>query len=156
MMKLEPMVWALALTLSSSFVVYEGVRRAQLDAARGIDAKELYRALSSAQAKLQIVDIRGDVEENYEDVHVPGAIPFPGCDLEKTPPLARDRIVPSIPTIIVSADGDIAAADAAACSAFFTSVRTLNGGIEAWSDENLPEDSGEFIPPKPSAGGGCL
>ncbi len=153
MMKLEPIAWALALALSSGFVVYEGARRADIDSARGIEPRELYKALSS-QTKWQIVDVRGDIEDNYEDVHVPGAIPFPGCKLEDAPEAARVRIVPSMPTVVVSADG--AAADFAACKDFFTSARNLNGGVEAWSDENLPEDSGEYIPPKPSAGGGCL
>ena len=38
----------------------------------------------------------------------------------------------------------------------FKLARNLEGGIEGWTDEGLPEDSGEYVPPKPGAGGGCL
>jgi hypothetical protein len=69
-------------------------------------------------------------------------------------PKVMERILPSVPTIIVSEDGDAEAFKK--CATFFTSARNLEGGLEAWVDANLPEDSGEYIPPKPSAGGGCL
>jgi len=153
-MSLEPIAWIAALALSSSFVVYEGGRRADIDERTGLAPKALYKMIGSSQTKLQIVDVRPDPSENYEDTHVPGALPFPDCDLDKTPAGAKDRIVPSVPTIVVSADGDPKAF--AKCAAFFTSARNLEGGLEGWVDASLPEDSGEYIPPKPSAGGGCL
>lgn len=153
-MSLEPIIYAAALLASSGFVVYEGARRAELDERVGITPKELYGKIAKSQVKLQIVDVRPDPEENYEDTHVPGALPFPGCDLAITPEKARERILKSVPTIVVSQAGD--AATFARCAASFTSARNLSGGLDAWVDENLPEDSGEFAPPKPSAGGGCL
>lgn len=153
-MSLEPLAWVAALAMSSSFVVLEGSRRAELDERTAVAPKELYKRIGSSQTKLQIVDVRPDPEENYEDTHVPGALPFPGCDVAKTPEGAKARILKSVPTIVVSADGD--PKEFAACAAYFTSARNLEGGLEAWIDANLPEDSGEYIPPKPSAGGGCL
>lgn len=153
-MSLEPVAWIAALALSSSFVVAQGARRAELDEQVAIAPKQLYKLIGSSQVKLQIVDVRPDISENYEDTHVPGAIPFPGCDLNALPENIRDRVVPSVPTIVVSAEGD--RADFDKCRAFFTSPRNLAGGLEAWVDDNLPEDSGEYVPPKPSAGGGCL
>lgn len=153
-MSLEPVAWVAALALSSSFVVSQGVRRAELDEATPIAPKALYKLVSSPNVKLQIVDVRPDPSENYEDTHLPGAIPFPGCDPTGMDPKVMERILPSVPTIVVSEDGE---ADAfKKCAAFFTSARNLEGGLEAWVDANLPEDSGEYIPPKPSAGGGCL
>jgi rhodanese-related sulfurtransferase len=153
-MTLEPFVYAAALLASSGFVVYEGARRAELDEKVGVTPRELYGKIAKSQVKLQIVDVRPDPEENYEDTHVPGAIPFPGCDLAMTPDKAKDRVLKSVPTIVVSESGDRATFDK--CAAFFTSARNLTGGLDAWVEENLPEDSGEFVPPKPSAGGGCL
>lgn len=153
-MSLEPIAWVAALALSSSFVVSQGARRAELDEQTPITGKQLYKMIGTSTVKLQIVDVRPDPTENYEDTHVPGAIPFPGCDMSAVPEPVKDRIVKSIPTIVVSEDGD--AATFAKCAAFFTSARNLEGGLEGWVDANLPEDSGEYIPPKPSAGGGCL
>jgi rhodanese-related sulfurtransferase len=153
-MSLEPIAWVAALALSSSFVVYEGDRRADIDERTALAPKALYKMIGSSQTKLQIVDVRPDPSENYEDTHVPGALPFPDCDLDKTPAGAKDRIVRSVPTIVVSAEGDPKVFEK--CAAFFTSARNLDGGLEAWIDASLPEDSGEYIPPKPSAGGGCL
>jgi hypothetical protein len=153
-MSIEPVAWVAALALSSSFVVSQGVRRAELDEATPIAPKALYKLVSSPNVKLQIVDVRPDPSENYEDTHLPGAIPFPGCDQAGVDPGVMERILPSVPTIIVSEDGDGEAFKK--CAAFFTSSRNLEGGLDAWVEANLPEDSGEYIPPKPSAGGGCL
>ncbi|MFT3912703.1 MAG: rhodanese-like domain-containing protein [Anaeromyxobacteraceae bacterium] len=101
-----------------------------------------------------MVDVRPDLSAGYEDARVPGALPMPGCDLAAAPEKARARIVPSVPTVIVTATGS--AAEAARCAGFFTSARLLAGGQEAWTDANLPEDSGEYSPPSAKAGGGCL
>jgi rhodanese-related sulfurtransferase len=153
-MSLEPIAWVAALALSSSFVVLQGVRRAELDEQTPIAPKALYKMVSSPNVKLQIVDVRPDPSENYEDTHLPGAIPFPGCDSAGVDPKVMERILRSVPTIVVSEDGD--AEVFKTCTTYFTSARNLEGGLEAWVDANLPEDSGEYIPPKPSAGGGCL
>lgn len=154
MRRLEPLLWVAALAVLSGMVVTEGKRRTALEAQVPVDAKALYRTLATSKAALQIVDVRADLAEGYEDARVPGALPMPGCDLATTPEKARDRIVPSVPTVIVTSSGD--AAEAARCEGFFTSARLLAGGMEGWSDANLPEDSGEYSPPSAKAGGGCL
>jgi rhodanese-related sulfurtransferase len=119
-----------------------------------VTARELYRTLARSRAALQVVDVRADLADGYEDARVPGAIPLPGCDLAATPERARDRVYPSVPTVLVTSSGD--PAEAARCAGFFTTARLLAGGMEAWSDANLPEDSGEYSPPSAKAGGGCL
>lgn len=150
----EPLAWFLAIALLLGGVVVEGRRRVSLEARVPVGAKELYGLLARSQVRYQIVDVRADLAEGYEDDHIPGAVPMPECDPEKTPKAARDRILPSVPTIIVSEEGDAAAF--ARCAARFTTARNLGGGMKAWDDANLPEDTGEYTPPSSRAGGGCL
>ena len=150
---LEPVAWVGALVVLSALMLSAGMENARLKAQLPIAPKALYKELAKTRAPLQVIDIREDLEE-YEDTHVPGAIPFPGCDPNKTAPEVMERIIPSIPTVIVTEDGDEAAFKK--CAPFFKSARNLKGGIEAWDDEGLPEDSDEYVPPKPGAGGGCL
>ena len=148
--------WGVLTSLAGLFAVLtlvEGVRAEKLAASEPIDPKAFYETLKTSKVKIQIVDVR-DGDDDYDDMHLPGAIPFPNCDLAATPEGARDRIIPSVLTLVVSDDGDEALF--AKCAAFFTSARNLKGGMTAWDDENLPEDSGEYVPPKASAGGGCL
>jgi hypothetical protein len=125
---LEPLAWVAVLALLSGMVLSEGKRRTALEGRVPVGVKELYRT--------------------------PGSIPMPGCDLARAPEPARDRVYPSVPTVIVTASGD--PAEAARCAGFFASARLLAGGMEAWSASNLPEDSGEYSPPSAKAGGGCL
>jgi rhodanese-related sulfurtransferase len=153
-MSLEPLGWAAALALSTSFVVYEGARRADLDEQTPLSAKALYKAIGTSSVKLQIVDVRPDPVDRYEDDHVPGAIPFPGCDPAAVDDQIKPFLVPSLPTVIVSQDGD--AKVFATCTAFFTAARNLQGGFDAWEEANLPTVGDVYVPPKPSAGGGCL
>jgi rhodanese-related sulfurtransferase len=135
-------------------VVSEGRRRSALEAQVPIAPRELYRTLAKGKSAVQVVDVRPDLGAGFEEARVPGALPMPGCALATTPEKARSRIVPSAPTVVVTASGD--PAEAAACAGFFTSARLLAGGMEAWSDASLPEDSGEYTPPSTKAGGGCL
>ena len=133
-----------------ALIFVEGTRAHTLEERVALLPAELYRKLAKSQVKLQIVDARA--LDEYEDTRIPGAVPFPGCT---TPvPAAEKHVLASVPTIIVSATGD--AATFASCRARFTSARNLAGGMTAWSDAGLPEDSGEYVPPKPGAGGGCL
>lgn len=151
----EAAAWLGLLALLGGGVVAEGRTRADLERRIPVAPEELYRSLARSQAAVQIVDVREDLVDEYEDAHVPGAIPYPGCDPEKAPPAARERVLPSVPTVIVAAgaaDGEAAEA----CAARFTTARVLAGGMEAWSDANLPEDSGEYAAPSAKAGGGCL
>lgn len=149
----EPAVWLCLLALFGALLAREAAANARLQAQVPLAAKELYQAIATSQQKLQLVDVRAALDD-YQDTHVPGAIPFPGCDASKAPPGAAERVLASVPTIIISADGDPAAY--AACARHFTQARNLAGGLDAWVDANLPEDSGEYVPPKPAAGGGCL
>ncbi|HSN90682.1 MAG TPA: rhodanese-like domain-containing protein [Anaeromyxobacteraceae bacterium] len=152
--KLEVLVWAAVLAGLSALVVAEGRERSDLERRVPIPVQQFYRTLARSQTTWQVVDVRGDLARGYEDARVPGALPMPGCDVARAPEAARDRILASVPTVIVTESG--ADGELYRCAAFFTSARVLAGGMEAWSDANLPEDSGEYSPPSAKAGGGCL
>lgn len=151
---LETVAWLVVLLVLSAFVVGEGRKRARLEAQVPLTAAELYRTLARSQTSWQVVDAREDLAGGYEDAHVPGAVPMPACDLARTPEAARQRIHRGVPTVIVTASGG--QDELRRCLASFTSARALAGGMSAWSDENLPEDSGTYTPPSARAGGGCL
>lgn len=151
---LETAGWIALLAALGGAVVAEGATRADLERRLPIEPQEVYRALARSQATLQIVDVREDLVEDYEDAHVPGAIPWPACDPDQAPEAARGRVLPSVPTVIVGLGGDDDLT--ARCAGRFTSARRLAGGMEGWSDANLPEDSGEYSAPSSKAGGGCL
>ena len=150
---LEPGAWFTIITVLSVLILGAGMKSAELREALPIPPKALYKILAKSKRTLQIVDVREDAEE-FEDTHVPGALPFPGCDLDKTPDEVRPHVLASVPTIVVSEEGDPEVFKK--CQSFFKLARNLEGGIEGWTDEGLPEDSGEYVPPKPGAGGGCL
>jgi rhodanese-related sulfurtransferase len=152
--RLEPAGWAALLLLLSGLVVSEGARRADLERRVPLSPAELYRTLARAGAGWQVIDARLDVAGEYEDAHVPGAIPMPACDLARAPEVARQRIHRAVPTVIVTATGD--GEEVRRCLAGFAAARSLAGGMEAWSEANLPEDSGEYSAPSAKAGGGCL
>jgi rhodanese-related sulfurtransferase len=149
----EPAGWIAALAVASGLVWAEGGRRAALEAKVPVAPRELYRTLARSQAGLQIVDVR-EGGDGYADAHVPGAIPLPGCDLARAPERSRARIVRSAPTVLIGATG--LDEETRRCAGLFTAARRLAGGMEAWSGENLPEDSGDYAPPSSKAGGGCL
>jgi len=151
---IEPVAWAALLLALSALVVGEGRRRADLERRLPLAPAELYRTLARSQTSFQVIDARRDLAAEYEDAHVPGAIPMPTCDPALAPEAARGRIHRAVPTVIVTANGD--AAEARHCTARFTSARTLAGGMAAWSGAKLPEDSGEYSAPSARAGGGCL
>jgi rhodanese-related sulfurtransferase len=150
----EPLAWIAALAVLSVLVAAAGSERAALERRLPLEPRELYRTLARSQSAVQIVDVREDLADGYEDAHLPGAIPLPGCDLARAPEQARARIHRSAPTVLVGATG--AAEETTRCAGLFTSARTLAGGMEAWSDASLPEDAGEYSPPSTRAGGGCL
>ena len=153
MKKLEVVVYLALIAALSAMVGLEGQRNTELQSKAQLTPKKLYARLSNPQLKLQIVDAREDLAE-YEDTHVPGAIPFPGCDPAMAPAAAKDRVYGYVPTVIITAEGDAATFEK--CRAQFTVAWNLAGGMTAWSDQTLPEDSGEYTPPKSTAGGGCL
>ena len=149
----EPAAWFAVLGVLATLVWGEGRERARLERQVPVEPREVYRSLARSQTALQIVDVRGDLT-GYEDAHVPGSVPMPGCDLARAPETARQRIDASVPTVLVGAGG--ADPEATRCARRFTTARTLGGGMEAWSDANLPEDSGAYSSPSVRAGGGCL
>lgn len=143
-----------AMVALSHLVVVEGHTRGDLERRLAIEPRELYRTLARSRTAWQVVDVRADLAEGYQESHVPGAVPMPGCDESLAPAGARERIVRSVPTVVISARGG--GPEERACLDRFTAARTLAGGMEAWSAASLPEDSGEYTPPSVRAGGGCL
>ncbi|MCM2333182.1 MAG: hypothetical protein NDI82_04455, partial [Anaeromyxobacteraceae bacterium] len=110
---LEPLAAAAVLLLLAGLVVHEGRRRTELERRLPVAPRELYRLLSRGAAGWQVLDIRPDLVDGYEDAHVPGALPLPGCDLSLAPPEARARLIFTLPTVLVSEpDGE---ADLGAC-----------------------------------------
>lgn len=154
MRRLEPVLLGAALALLAVLVGLEGRRRVELERRVALAPRELYRALARSQQGLQVVDIRPEPADGYDDAHLPGALPLPACDLARAPAAARERILTSAPTVVVSATGS--RAEVEACLARFTAARALAGGMAAWSAERLPEDTGEYTAPSAKAGGGCL
>jgi rhodanese-related sulfurtransferase len=134
-------------------LLVEGKKSVQLQSQIPLSAKELYSKLAHSQVKLQILDVRTG-SDGYEDSHIPGAIPLPGGDLASASSEVRERVFSYVPTLVVSSDGDSKAFEA--CRANFPLARNLAGGMTAWTSANYPEDSGEWVPPKNHAGGGCL
>jgi rhodanese-related sulfurtransferase len=152
--RIETAVYLALLAGLSLLVAAEGRRRADLERRVPVAPAEVYRTLARSQTAWQVVDVRPDLADGYEDSHVPGSIPLPGCDPERAPAAARARIHATVPTVIVtSGDGG---AEVERCLARFGAARRLAGGMEAWSQARLPEDSGEYAPPSVKAGGGCL
>lgn len=150
----EAVAWGLLLLALSALVAVEGSRRAALERSLPIAPRELYRTLARSQSAWQVLDVRPDLEDGFEEAHVPGAIPLPGCDPVRAPPGAAERVHASVPTVLVGADGgDV---EVQRCLERFTSARRLEGGMDAWSAALLPEDSGSYTPPSAKAGGGCL
>ncbi len=148
-------VYSIAVIGLSGLVVAEGVRNNELTAGLPLEGKELLRKISRSQQKIQILDTRAIAgDEGYEDVHIPGAIPFPGCDMGQAPESVRKQIMGFVPTVIVSQDGDRDIFSK--CRTQFKNVRNLAGGMKVWVDEGRPEDSGDYTPPRAAAGGGCL
>ena len=151
---LEPVGYAAVLVVLAGLALAEGRQRIELERRVPVEPRELYRLLSRSSTTWQVLDVRPDLADGYEDSHVPGALPLPGCDPSRAPPEARERILPTVPTVLVSAGG--AEPEVQACLARFAAARSLAGGMAAWSEARLPEDSGAYAPPSAKAGGGCL
>jgi 3-mercaptopyruvate sulfurtransferase SseA len=154
MKKFETLVYVAAMAILGVALVAEGRHTTELLAHQAVSPKALYALLSNPQLKVQIVDLRAYDDDHFLDTHIPGAIPWPGCDREKAPEPARERVYPYVNTIIVTDTGDTAAFEA--CRSKFGQAQLLEGGMAAWSNANLPEDTGEYAAPKNAAGGGCL
>jgi 3-mercaptopyruvate sulfurtransferase SseA len=154
MKQLESIIYVAALVVLSAVLLLEGRKTTELLAHQSVSPKDLYAQLSNPQVKLQIVDLREYDDDHYLDAHIPGAIPWPGCDDAKLPEKARERVYSYVNTIIVTDQGDGALFEK--CRARFGQARLLAGGMAGWSAASLPEDTGDYSPPKNAAGGGCL
>lgn len=154
MKKFEPFIYIVVFLVLGAGLVNEGARAAALERKIPLTADELYEKLKKGSAKVQLVDIREEVEDNYDEGHIPGSIPFPNCSAEAQPEGAKGVIEASRPTVIITAEGDQEAFEA--CAKQFSRVRNLAGGYEAWVDADKPEDVDEYSPPALGAGGGCL
>lgn len=149
MKRVELPVYVAVVAVLSALIFADGKKAAALDAERPIAPKELYGLLSNRNVRVQVVDLRPHDDDHFVDAHIPGAISAPGCALEQQP-----NAYPYLFTVIVTDEGDAAAFEA--CKMKFAAAKNLAGGMTAWSEANLPEDTGEYRPPKPSASGGCL
>lgn len=154
MRRLEPLGYAAALVALALLIFLDGKKAAALEAQLPVSPKELYALLSNPRVKVQVVDARAHDDDHFVDVHVPGAVSLPGCAREGAPPGAAEHAYPYVYTVVVSDEGDPATFEQ--CRREFAKARNLAGGMAAWSAANLPEDTGEYRPPKPSASGGCL
>lgn len=154
MKRLEAVLYVAAMLGLGVLLLGEGRRNTELLAKRAVSPKALYALLSNPQVKVQLVDLRPYDDDHFVDTHVPGSIPLPGCDFDQAPEAARERIYPYVSTVLITEEGDPAAFEA--CRVKFGQARLLEGGLAAWSSANLPEDTGEYAPPKNAAGGGCL
>lgn len=140
--------------LGASFFLYQ-VGRSQVIASNAseLSPRDLMKEMGNSQLKLQIVDVRPNLVD-FALAHVPGALPFPECDPEKTPKEAMDRIFSYVSTVIVSESGNGELFQK--CLSYFTRARNIGGGFAAWQEALLPEDEGEYSPPRLRGGGGCL
>lgn len=152
---MEWMAYSGVVILLGLALLVEGKKQNELNAEIPITGGQLLRAISQSQSKIQILDTRSlSGSDGYEDSHIPGAIPFPDCDLSAAPESARAQIAEFAPTIIVSDSGSKEVYEK--CRGQFRQVRNLAGGMKAWIDDSRPEDSGDYTAPRSSSGGGCL
>jgi len=152
--RLELPLYALLIAALGGALLGLGAENTKLRERQPVSPKQLYAMLANPQMRLQIVYLRAYYDDNYQDTHIPAAIYFPGCDAKATPPAAMEHIYPYVTTVIVTEDGDPTAFQQ--CAKQFGMARNLSGGLNGWLDARLPEDTGEYSPPKASGGGGCL
>lgn len=160
--KVERGVYIGIIVILAVVLLSMGKKQIELQRNIPITAEELYKKLSNPKLKVQIIDTRpltsDDDVGGYEDSRIPGALPFPDCDESKMTSEnlqeALKRINPYAYTVIVSTNGDKAIFEN--CAQKFKNAQNLAGGMAAWQEAGLPDESGEYIPPKAGGGGGCL
>lgn len=159
---IERGLFLLVLIVLGVLVVDASRTYASLLQSQSYTPQRLFEVMASDE-KIQLVDTRPlELEDEDDDVggyeysHIPGSIPFPGCDVEKAPPAALKAIVRQQPTVVISRDGS--EEEFRRCTEYLKSSRNLEGGMAGWIDSDFPEDDGEYIPQKSAAGagGGCL
>jgi 3-mercaptopyruvate sulfurtransferase SseA len=160
--KIERGIYIAVIAVLAIVLISFGKKELELKKQMPITAEELYKKLSNPKLKVQIIDVReltsSDDVGGYEDSRIPGALPYPNCDDSKMNQgylvEAKKRINPYLYTVIVSKDGDPEIFKK--CAEKFTNVQNLAGGMKAWQEAGLPDESGEYTPPKAGGGGGCL
>lgn len=160
--KIERTAYIAIIVVLATLVLSMGKKQIELQKNIPVTANELYEKLSNPKLKVQVIDTRpltsDDDVGGYEDSRIPGALPFPDCDETKmtseTLQEALKRINPYAYTVIVSADGNREIFEK--CAQKFKNVQNLAGGMAAWQEAGLPDESGEYVPPKAGGGGGCL
>lgn len=162
---IERGIYLAAIFLLAIGVFIEGKNYINLQNSIPLTAEQLYKLLGNPKVNLQIIDVRPyqpseEEEDEAEDsdfytlAHIPGAIPMPDCEESKTPKEALPHINYSMPTVIVSKDGNPEIFKK--CMKKFKIVRNLKGGMQAWLDNDYPTDEDEYTPPSMGSGGGCL
>lgn len=160
--KIERGVYIALILILAVILMSMGKKQIELQRNIPLTAEELYKKLSNPKLKVQIIDTRpltsDDDVGGYEDSRVPGALPFPDCDESKMTSEnlqeALKRINPYAYTVIVSTNGDKSVFEK--CAQKFKNAQNLSGGMAAWQEAGLPDESGEYVPPKAGGGGGCL
>lgn len=160
--KIERSIYIVLILVLGVVLLSMGKKQIELQKNIPITSEELYKKLSNPKIKVQIIDVRpltsDDDVGGYEDSRIPGSLPFPGCDETKMSSEnlqeALKRINPYAYTVIVSTDGNKQIFEE--CSKKFKNAQNLAGGMAAWQEAGLPDESGEYVPPKAGGGGGCL
>ncbi|MEJ5172911.1 MAG: rhodanese-like domain-containing protein [Hydrogenothermaceae bacterium] len=160
--KVERSIYIVVIAILAVYLLILGKKQIELQKNIPITAEELYKKLSNPKLKVQVVDVReltsSDEVGGYEDSRIPGSLPFPNCDESKmtTENLqeALKRINPYAYTVIVSTDGNPEIFKK--CAEKFSNAQNLAGGMGSWQEAGLPDESGEYTPPKAGGGGGCL
>lgn len=160
--KIERAVYIVVILVLGFYLINLGKKQIEIQKNLPVSAQELYKKLSNPKLKVQLVDVRpltsGDEVGGYEDSRIPGSLPFPECDESKMTSEnlkeALKRINPYMYTVIISSDGNREIFEK--CAKKFNNVQNLSGGMKAWQEAGLPDESGEYVPPKAGGGGGCL
>jgi len=146
--KIERSVYIVVILVLAFVLFTLGKKEVELKKQIPITAEELYKKLSNPKIKVQIIDVReltsSDEVGGYDESKMTTE------NLKE----ALKRINPYAYTVIVSSDGNQEIFKK--CASKFTNVQNLAGGMKAWQDAGLPDESGEYTPPKAGGGGGCL
>jgi len=164
--KIERAIYIGIIAVLSLILLMSGKKELELRSQIPASPEELYKLMGNPKIAIQIIDVRPYAPEDedeepeneykyYTQIHLPGAIPMPDCDINKAPEEARKQINPYLPTFIVSENGDPKMYEK--CKGKFIIVRNLIGGIRMWDEEKgYPTEEGEYEPPQAGGGGGCL
>ncbi|MBT3234699.1 MAG: rhodanese-like domain-containing protein [Bdellovibrionales bacterium] len=162
----ETKEWLLYLSIIlvlGTVLISEGRTNIDLKRSQEMSAKQLYRDLAATGRSIQLVDVRpydeGDDDPeytSYQEAHIPGSIPIPGCDSKIADREAFEMVNPYTLTVLISKNGTIDGELKAKCSSLFIDSIIMVGGMVAWAQRDYPEEDGEYVAPPIGGGGGCL